>query len=111
MLFADEPPLPAPVKGTSGFAERFSAEGPKDAKGRSLRQLDLQTRLLRYPCSYMIYSDAFGALPAPMRAAVYARLADVLSGNDRDPRYARLSAADRRAVLDILRATKPDWSF
>ena len=69
MLFVDEAPLEG-VRGSSGFAESFSARGPRDSKGRSLRQLDLQTRLLRYPCSYMIYSDAFDALPAAAKTAV-----------------------------------------
>ena len=49
LLFVDEPRLPAPVKGASGFAERFSALGPRDRRGRSLRELDLQTRVLKYP--------------------------------------------------------------
>ena len=86
----------------------FAAQGPADSQGRSLRQLDLQHRLLRYPCSYMIYSAAFGALPTDVRAAIYARLWDVLSGRDASPKYARLSAADRRAVVDILRETVRD---
>jgi hypothetical protein len=41
LLFVDEQPLTAAVKGSSGFAERFAAEGPRDHRGRSLRQLDL----------------------------------------------------------------------
>ena len=57
LLFIDEAPLPGPVHGTSGFAEKFAAQGPRDSHGRSLRELDLRTRLFRYPCSYMIYSQ------------------------------------------------------
>jgi hypothetical protein len=108
LLFTDETPLPAGVTGTSGFAEQFAARGPADRRGRSLRQLDLKTRLLRYPCSYMIYSDAFDALPAPARDAIYQRMWRVLSGDDPAPKYARLAAADRRAIVEILRDTKPD---
>jgi hypothetical protein len=108
LLLADETPLPAAVTGTSGFADQFSAQGPKDSRGRSLRQLDLKTRLLRYPCSYMIYSDAFDALPPQARDAIYQRMWIVLSGNDTSPKYARLSAADRRAIVEILRDTKKD---
>jgi hypothetical protein len=111
MLFVDEAPLQARVTGTTAFAERFSSLGPRDRRGRSLRQLALDTRLLRYPCSYMIYSDAFAQLPAAMRDAVYLRLADVLTGKVREPNYQRLSAADRQAVLEILRDTKSDWRF
>ena len=112
MLFVDEAPLTARVEGSSGFAERFSARGPKDSRGRSLYQLDLTTRLLRYSCSYMIYSDAFDGLPAAARNAIYRRMYTVLSGQDRTPRYSRLSASDRRAIIDILRDTKsglPDY--
>ena len=108
LLFVDEEPLTAAIKGTSGFAEKFAAQGPADRRGRSLRQLDLEHRLLRYPCSYMIYSAAFGALPASVREAIYGRMWAVLSGRDGNPKYGRLSADDRRAVMDILRETLPD---
>jgi|SRR5581483_10397725 len=106
MLFVDEAPLPGKLTGANGFAAAFAARGPKDSKGRSLRDLDLQHRLLRYPCSYLIYSDAFDALPAGAKSAIYRRLWQVLSGADKDQKYARLSAADRRAVMEILRDTK-----
>lgn len=56
MLFVDEAPLTGPVKGGSGFAEAFAARGPRDGKGRSLRDFALRRRLFRYPCSYMIYT-------------------------------------------------------
>ena len=108
VLFVDEAPLDGGLTGTSGFTEWFSAQGPRDAQGRSLHQLDLATRLMRYPCSYTIYSAAFDALPPAVKAAVYGRLADVLSGADQAPKYARLAAADRRAVIEILRDTKAD---
>jgi hypothetical protein len=107
MLFVDEAPLEG-IKGTSGFAERFGALGPRDSKGRSLRDLDLQRRLFRYPCSYMIYSEAFDALPEAARNAVYSRLLQVLSGQDTSAKYRHLSAADRQAILEILRETKKD---
>ena len=108
-LFVDEQPLPAPGAGTSGFAAEFAARGPADHAGRSLRQLDLERRLFRYPCSFMLYSPAFAALPDPVRLAIYARIWDVLSGRDASPKYARLSAGDRTAVAQILRETLHDW--
>lgn len=107
MLMVDEAPLPSPVAGSSGFAEAFAAQGPRDRQGRSLRDLDLTSRLLRYPCSYLIYSEAFDALPTAARDAVYARLWQVLSGAETAARYTRLSAGDRRAIIEILRETKP----
>jgi hypothetical protein len=106
LLFADEAPLAGKMRGTSGFAERFAARGPADNRGRSLRQLDLEKRLLRYPCSYMIYSEQFDSLPDPARASIYRRMWQILSGEEKDPKYARLSPADRRAIIEILRETK-----
>ena len=112
MLFVDEVNLPASVGGSSGFAEAFSKKGPRDNKGRSLRDLDLGRRLLRYRCSYMIYAPAFDALPALARETVYGRLWDILSGKESDKRYAQFSVADRAAIVEILRDTKkglPDY--
>jgi hypothetical protein len=109
MLFVGEAPIDH-VGGTSGFAERFSAQGPRDSKGRSLRELDLQQRLMRYPCSYVVYSAAFDALPQSAREMVLRRMKSILSGQERSPRYAHL-ASGRQAVLEILRETKklPAW--
>lgn len=108
MLFIDEARPTAPIRGSSNFATVFAANGPRDSKGRSLRQLDLQRRLLRYPCSYMIYTEAFDAMPPTAREAVYSRMWEVLSGRERGARYTRLSVADRRAIVEILRETKKD---
>jgi hypothetical protein len=107
MLFVDEAPLSG-VSGTSGFAQSFSKRGPRDSKGRSLRDLDLRQRLFTHPCSYMIHSEAFEQLPLTAKRAIYARLWDVLSGAVRAPKYARLSAVDRDRIVEILRETKKD---
>lgn len=108
LLFVDEAPLPGKLDGK--FAEVFGRNAIRDSQGRSLRDLDLQKRLFRYPCSYMIYSEAFDALPAEAKNAIYKRMLRVLSGSEKDGKYARLSAADRRSVLEILRETKPDFA-
>ena len=108
MLFVDEAPLVGPVRGGAGFAELFAAAGPRDPKGRSLREFDLRRRLFKYPCSYMIYTPAFDRLPQGAKDAVYARLWEVLSGRDKAPRYRSLTLADRQAVVEILRDTKSD---
>jgi hypothetical protein len=92
-----------------GFAKALEARIPKDRQGRSFGQLDLVNRLMRYPCSYMIYSKAFDGLPAPVKGAVYHRMLEILSGNDTRPAYKQIAAADRRAVIEILRDTKPDF--
>lgn len=114
LLFAGEAPLTEPVAGTSAFAKEFAGGGPRDKAGRSLRDLDLQTRLFRYPCSFLIYSEAFDALPGPAKEYVFARLAEILGGKEQSKEqsreFAHLSPADRQAILEILRETKPDFA-
>jgi hypothetical protein len=107
MLFADEAPLFGPVTGVSTFTKTFPERGPRDRQDRSLRDFDLDRRLFRYPLSYMVYSETFDALPEQVRERVYRRLYDVLTGTDQSEKFKRLSPADRRAVLEILRETKP----
>ena len=99
MLFVDEAKLPAGIHGASGFAERFSKSGPRDRKGRSLYELDLTRRLMKYPCSYMIYSAAFDALPPIVKTPIYRRMLNVLAGTGR---------SDSQSIVEILRDTKGD---
>jgi hypothetical protein len=106
MLFIDEAPFADRIQGASGFGARFSAEVPRDRKRRSLRELDLQRRLMRYPCSYMNYADAFDSLPDAAKGAIYERLWFILSGKDKRAKYVRLRKHDRQAIIEILRDTK-----
>jgi hypothetical protein len=108
-LFVDEAPLPVPLSPIPAFAEHLRARTPKDSRGRSFAQLELVNRLLRYPCSFMVYSEAFDGLPRDVRQAVYQRMREVLAGEGVPASYARVSADDRRAVEEILRETKPDF--
>lgn len=108
LLFADEAALTDAVEGTSDFAAEFSALGPRDSQGRSLRQFDLRRRLFKYPCSYLIYSEAFDGLPKQVKHYVYDRLRDVLIDGETDEDFSHLSAADRKAIGEILQQTKPD---
>src|SRR5262245_7625924 len=107
LLMSGEKPLTEPVRGTSDFAREFAANGARDRRGRALRELDLETRLLKYPCSFLIYTAAFDGLPVEAKDYVYRRAWDVLSGADTGPDFAHLSADDRRAVREILSDTKP----
>ncbi|MEO2030659.1 MAG: hypothetical protein ABGZ35_01095, partial [Planctomycetaceae bacterium] len=107
LLFADEVKLTDPIVGRSGFAEQFADRGPRDQQGRSLRVLDLNQRLFRYPCSYVIYSNQFDSLPDVVREYIYRRLWEVLTGKDTTAEFAHLSAGDRGQILEILRNTKP----
>jgi hypothetical protein len=108
LLFANESRLDAPVAGDTSFAQDFAARGPFNSHGRSLRQFDLKTRIFRYPCSYLIYSETFDAIPAPAKQYVYQRLFEVLSGHDQSADFKNLSAEDRRNILEILVETKPN---
>jgi hypothetical protein len=112
MFFVDEATLLDPMQGVSTFAQTFPERGPRDKRGRSLRDFDLRERLFRYPLSYMIHSDIFDAMPKVAREQVYRRLYEVLVGHDQDPKFAHLATADRTAILEILLDTKmnlPDY--
>ena len=113
LLLVGEAPLTAPLSGTSGYAEKFRRSGLRDGQGRSLRDLDLTGRLFKYPCSYLIYSKAFDGLPGEARDQVWQRLGKILSGEDKSEKFSHLGASDRRAIAEILCATKPgipeDW--
>ncbi len=107
LLFTNESPLTDKVKGDSGFQRYFASLGPRDRRGRSLRDFDLRTRLFKYPCSYLIYSESFDALPEPARGYIYHRLYQVLTETDTSSDFQRLSAKDRKSIFEILVATKP----
>jgi hypothetical protein len=107
LLFANEAPIEGVIDAKSTFAADFASRGPRDPLGRSVRDFDLHKRIFKYPCSYLIYSEAFDAIPEPAKSFIYRRLFEVLSGQEQGPEYASLSAEDRRAILEILVATKP----
>lgn len=113
LLFTNEAHIASPIQGSSPFAAEFAALGPRDRKGRSLRDFDLQKRIFKYPCSYLIYSDAFDAIPGPAREYLLKRLLEVLSGRDQSVDFAGLTAEVRQAILEILVDTKaglpPEW--
>lgn len=106
LLFVGEPRLGGPVVGDPAYVRDFTAHGPRDGQGRSLRDLDLGRRLLRHPCSWLINSEAFDALPTEVRDVTLERLRQVLTGEDQTPDFAHLDAADRRAIGELLVATK-----
>jgi hypothetical protein len=108
MFFNGETALTSPVKGTSGFAEEFQKLGPRDSKGRSLRDFDLKTRMFRYPCSFLIYTEAFDGMPQVVKDRLYRRMWAVLSMRDNSPGFAHLTASDRKAIREILLDTKKD---
>jgi hypothetical protein len=99
LLMSDAAPLPNKVAGSNGYVQWFQDQGPKDSRGRSLRELELHSRTFRYPLSYLIYSEGFDALPLFVRDRVYARLAQALH-----------ASVDGQAAFEILLATKPEFA-
>lgn len=102
LLFADEAPLSDAVVGDSGFAQRYEQLGPFDAQGRSLRQLNLKTRLFAYRLSPLIDSCAFAGLPDGPKSRLLKRLQAILDGRDDSEEFAYLSKDERRAIREIL---------
>ena len=113
MLFADEIKFECPIESVTKFTESFqSPSNPQwhgDAQGRSLRQLELSEHLFKYPCSYLIYTDAFDALPAPMMKYVKERMTEILTAKTTPEGFERLTDADRLAIREILAETKPGF--
>ena len=66
------------------------------------------TRLMRYPVSYMVYTEAFDGLAPEVKAAVYRRLFTRLARRDRTAGYAHLGRQQAFAAAEILRETKTD---
>jgi hypothetical protein len=108
LLMSGEAQLRSKLTGTSTFADEFAALGPRDSKGRSLRELDLQRRMFRYPCSYLIYSASFCRLPAEVREYVWQTIWDILNARETTGDFAHLAAGDRQSILEILRETHPE---
>lgn len=108
LFFVGTPRLEDPIEGTSTFASDFMAAGRKDTQGRSLRDLDLRTRLFRHPLSYLVHSPEYDALPDQARAYVDARILGILRGEEGGSDFAHLSAGDHEAILSILRDTRPE---
>jgi hypothetical protein len=109
LLMCDEYQLTDRVSGSTSFAEDFTARGKQNSQGRSLRDFDLQTRLFKYPCSYLIHSSAFDGLPHEVRAQVISRLTAILEGRDHSPEYSHLTTDIRREILEVLRDTMPEF--
>jgi hypothetical protein len=106
LFFVGEQPLEEPVTPSSEFAANFTARGPADHQGRSLRDFDLRHRIFRYPFSYMVYTPIYDALPEAARRLLGARIRLVLNGEG-GAGFAHLSAADRLHIREILLETKP----
>jgi hypothetical protein len=112
LLFTEESLLTEPIVGNPEFIKDFTAKAVRDSKGRSFRDFDLQTRMFKYPCSFLIYSPSFDAISPPIKEVILQKLHDILTRKNDDAQFARLTAEDRKAILEILLETKktlPDY--
>lgn len=110
MLFEGEATFASPISGGNSFAAQFERRARLDSEGRSLRQLDLETRLFRYPLSYLVYSDAFDALLDVLKTQMFRRFNEMLDVDSSESVVARLDSAERVAILAILKETRPAFA-
>jgi len=108
LFMVHEVPLTDTVTGSSGYTDYFEGLGPKTADGRSLRKLNLETRTFEYPLSYQVYSEAFNGLPEPVKASLFSSIRRILAGEMAGDGFAHLTSAQRVAITEILRETKPE---
>ena len=111
LLFENEADLgPDGIEGDPAFQEAFTRRFPKDQSGRSLADFQLNDRIFKYRCSYMIYSEAFDALPARVKSAVLSQLRQVLENAPDTGDHPQIKASERRKIATILKETLPAWS-
>lgn len=109
LLCRDEAAWPAEgIHGDGVFAPAYAKTRKPDTKGRSLRDLDLQTRLFRYRCSPLIYSESFTSLPKQLHDIVLLRLSSGLRAFPPSPSFGHLPDDERAAIHEILSATLPN---
>lgn len=75
--------------------------------GQIAEDVRSRPRLFRHPCSFLISSPSFDALPEDLRQRFWSRLAAVLEAAPGNDGLDHLSADDRATLRSILAATKP----
>jgi hypothetical protein len=113
LLFADEAPMGEETwKDGGDYRKVFLTNRKQTSDGRSLKDLRMRERIFEYRCSYMIYSNAFAALPLSLREEVYHRLHHILTNGADD--FGHLGQEEREGILSILTETLPEaaafWS-
>ena len=109
LLFADEAKFPAgEIRVDPQYREDFLADRREASNGTSLKDLDLETRVFKHRCSYLIYSDVFQATPDLFRQRVYEVLGEAIRTEKPDPDFDYLSVTEKSAIRGILRETLSD---
>ena len=108
LLFRDEVPLPKEaVKVDQEFRSEF-LKNQRPVHRRSLKDLNLKTRLFEWRCSYMIYSPVFAGMPAELKNAIYQQLDEALRPGGSNVPRASLDEDEKRTIREILRSTLQD---
>jgi len=109
LLYKDEAPMPDDgIRSSKDFVKTYEAGGRRTKDGRSLRDLDFKTRISRYRCSHLIYTEQFRQLPKPFLSQLTTRLGRILTEPKPEERYAYLADDERKAIVEILRETAPE---
>ena len=98
MLLWDEPALPTPVAGRPDYQRWFESAGPEEF--RPLRRLDLKTRLLRNPLSWLVATPQFQTMPEELRQAIQAEAIRLVTIGRESP--TPITDDDRQRLLDEL---------
>lgn len=93
------------VTGSEAFQQQFSAAIPRSRSGDSLADFQLNSRLFKNRCSYMIYSQAFECLPDSVKSRVIAKLKAVFDATETSDAYPQIKGPERRRIAAILRDT------
>jgi hypothetical protein len=107
LLFKNEADPGEGIEGGEEFQKMFEARYPRTRDGESLADFQLNNRIFKRRCSFMIYSSAFRNLPARVKSAVFGKMQAALSGDD--PAYSWLKESERKRIAAILAETLPDW--
>jgi len=108
IMFADEAKFPAQgILGDPAYTQDFLRDRKATKAGLSLRDFDMQTRIFKHRCSFMLYTDTWKQAPKELKELIYFHMASYLRDQP-DAQHAHLAPAERRAIRDILKETMTD---
>ncbi|MEY3897281.1 MAG: hypothetical protein RLZZ214_2802, partial [Verrucomicrobiota bacterium] len=108
LFFKNEADPGEGIEGGEDFQKSFEARFPKTKDGRSLADFKLYNHIFKHRCSYMVYSEAFRNLPAPVKQLVIRKMRSALTGND--SAYDWIKVSEKQKIDAILAETLPEWN-
>ena len=110
MLFENELSIKGmEIRGKKEFNKAFSYTAPKTKDGKSLSELTFENSMVKYPCSWLIYSDSFKGLPVELKELVLQRLINILTGAEVPDKFIHLRK-QRQEIHSILLETHPEYA-